>query len=201
MADRPRVYLAGPDVFLAEAPVLAERKKALCAAYGLEGVFPLDKTLDLAGLSPRDRGLAIARANERLMDGCDLAIAQMTPFRGPGMDGGTAYEMGYMRAQGKPVLGYSNVAATYAERVRLFHADRLRPRHGQPETFEDPDGLEVEAFGMLENLMMHGAIVASGGEMETGDAAEDRRYTALDAFERCLAQAARLLGVARPARP
>lgn len=191
MATPPRIYLAGPDVFLAEALVLAERKKALCAAYGFEGVFPLDKSLDLTGLSPRQKGLAIALGNERVMDGCDLVIAHMTPFRGPGMDGGTAFEMGYMRAQGKPVLGYSNVAAPYAERVRLFHAGRLRPRASG--VLEDPDGLEVESFDLLDNLMMHGAILASGGEMQAGEAAPSGRYVALDAFERCLAIAARLM--------
>jgi nucleoside 2-deoxyribosyltransferase len=198
MVDRPRIYLAGPDVFLADALVLAERKKALCADYGFEGVFPLDKTLDLTGLSLRKKGLAISQANERLMDGCDLVIAQMTPFRGPGMDGGTAYEMGYMRAQGKPVLGYSNVATIYGDRVRLFHAGGVRSRPGQPDVEEDSQGLEVEAFGMLENLMLHGAIVSSGGEMEVSDIGEVERYTALSAFERCLVTAARLLGVERP---
>ena len=191
MAPPPRIYLAGPDVFLAEALVLAGRKKALCAAYGFESVFPLDKSLDLTGLPPRDKGLAIALGNERLMDGCDLVIAHMTPFRGPGMDGGTAFEMGYMRAQGKPVLGYSNVAAPYAERVRLLHAGRLRPRAGG--VMEDPEGLEVESFALLDNLMMHGAIIASGAEMQAGDVPSSERYTALDAFERCLAIAARLM--------
>ncbi len=186
-----RVYLAGPDVFLADPLALADRKKALCAAYGFEGVFPLDKTLDLSGLSPRDMGLAIARGNERLMDGCDLVIAQMTPFRGPGMDGGTAFEMGYMRAQGKPVLGYSNVAAPYAERVRLLHPGRLRPR--PTGSLEDPDGLEVESFDLLDNLMMHGAILSCGAEMQAEDAPVDQRYTALHAFERCLSIARELM--------
>ena len=186
-----RVYLAGPDVFLADPLALADRKKALCAAYGFEGVFPLDKTLDLSGLSPRDMGFAIARGNERLMDGCDLVIAQMTPFRGPGMDGGTAFEMGYMRAQGKPVLGYSNVAAPYAERVRLLHPGRLRPR--PTGSLEDPDGLEVESFDLLDNLMMHGAILSCGAEMQAEDAPVDQRYTALHAFERCLSIARELM--------
>ncbi len=191
MATPPRVYLAGPDVFLADPLALAGRKKALCAAYGFEGVFPLDKTLDLSGLSPRRMGLAISLGNEKLMDGCDLVVAQMTPFRGPGMDGGTAFEMGYMRAQGKPVLGYSNVAAPYAERVRLLHPGKLRPR--PTGSLEDPDGLEVESFDLLDNLMMHGAILSSGAEMQVEDAPAEARYTALDAFERCLALARKLM--------
>jgi nucleoside 2-deoxyribosyltransferase len=39
---RMRVYLAGPEVFLPDALAIAAAKKRLCAAHGLEGVFPLD---------------------------------------------------------------------------------------------------------------------------------------------------------------
>lgn len=189
-----RVYLAGPDVFLAGALDLAALKKALCARYGFAGVFPLDKSLDLAGLTPRDRGLAIARANERLMDGCDLMVAHMTPFRGPGMDGGTAFEMGYMRAQGKPVLGYSNVPLAFFERVAAAHG--CRERAGDGHGFEDGDGLAIENFGLVDNLMLDGAIVASGFEIATAAVPADALYTDLTAFERCLAMAAARFGVA-----
>jgi nucleoside 2-deoxyribosyltransferase len=39
-----------------------------------------------------------------MMQQCDLAIAQLTPFRGVSMDVGTAVELGYMHARGKPSL-------------------------------------------------------------------------------------------------
>ena len=42
-----RVYLAGPDVFHPDAVTLGQRKKELCAQFGLVGVFPLDNDLDL----------------------------------------------------------------------------------------------------------------------------------------------------------
>ena len=38
-----RVYLAGPDVFLPEPTLWLERKKAICAGFGLTGVSPLDE--------------------------------------------------------------------------------------------------------------------------------------------------------------
>ena len=44
----PRIYLAGPEVFLPDAQAMGARKAALCAAHGLEGVFPLDAQLNLA---------------------------------------------------------------------------------------------------------------------------------------------------------
>jgi Nucleoside 2-deoxyribosyltransferase len=35
-----KVYLAGPEVFLRNATEVGDRKKALCEAHGLEGLFP-----------------------------------------------------------------------------------------------------------------------------------------------------------------
>ena len=41
-AARPRkLYLAGPDVFRADAVAHGEALKALCARYGFEGLYPL----------------------------------------------------------------------------------------------------------------------------------------------------------------
>ena len=37
-----RIYLAGPEVFLPDAREIADAKKAICRAHGLEGVFPAD---------------------------------------------------------------------------------------------------------------------------------------------------------------
>ena len=38
-----RVYLAGPDVFLANAREIGARKRAICERHGLVGVFPADE--------------------------------------------------------------------------------------------------------------------------------------------------------------
>ena len=53
---RPRAYLAGPDVFFPNPVEIGAAKKAICAEHGLEGVFPLDANLDLAGLSLEEQG-------------------------------------------------------------------------------------------------------------------------------------------------
>jgi len=98
----PRVYLAGPDVFLPDAIEVGEAKKRMCQEHGLVGVFPLDGPYErLTGLAPRDAGLAAFDICIELMDTSQLGIASMTPFRGPSMDVGTAVEMGYLYAQGK----------------------------------------------------------------------------------------------------
>ena len=156
-ARRPRVYLAGPTVFLPDSWDIAAAKKALCARHGFEGVYPLDGGLDLSGLSPQQQADAIEEANVALMDGCDLIIADMTPFRGPSMDVGTAFEMKHMEMRGKLVCGYSNTHETYTERSRRFY-DLRHPEY-QPYT----EGTVVENFGMPENLMFMGPILRSGG--------------------------------------
>lgn len=144
-------YIAGPDVFWPNAKEAGAAKVALCAEYGLQGHFPLDTELDLSGLSPYEAGIAIYRANIHLMDSADLLIANMTPFRGPSMDVGTAFEMGYMTARGKPVWGYTLDGRLYRDRVH------------QPTLATDKNGDMVEQFDMAENLMMIGAIEGSGG--------------------------------------
>lgn len=186
-----RVYLAGPEVFLRDPFAAGAEKKRLCAAYGFEGRFPLDGELDLSGISPHEAGLKIAQANEALMQACDLIIANMTPFRGPGMDPGTAYEMGYMRASGKPVFGYSNVAAPYAARVLEFYGGRSVQRADGSR--EDPEGNQIEEFDLCDNLMMAAGAELGGAPVVVCAAPPEAVYTDLRAFERTLSVAAQRL--------
>src|SRR6516165_10559354 len=43
-----KIYLAGPDVFLPDRIEIGRRKTAICARYGLTGLYPLDHPVDLA---------------------------------------------------------------------------------------------------------------------------------------------------------
>jgi nucleoside 2-deoxyribosyltransferase len=119
-----RIYLAGSDVFLADAREIGDRKRVICTDDGLVGVFPSDeeggprpaagggrgrpaRACDSA-LPLREQGLAISRAMERAMHSCDAMVVNLTPFRGPSADVGSAYEMGFMRALGCPIFAYTN---------------------------------------------------------------------------------------------
>src|SRR3977135_3661732 len=113
-----KIYLAGPDVFLPDAVEIGRRKADLCARHRLTGLYPLDNAVNLAA---SDASLAIFRGNEAMMDAADAIIANLTPFRGPGADAGTVYELGYMAGRGKLLFAYSNDPATYAERVAQTH--------------------------------------------------------------------------------
>jgi nucleoside 2-deoxyribosyltransferase len=131
-----RIYLAGPDVFYPDAIERASKLKEICSRRGLIGIFPLDADLDLKNLTPIEQGRKIYWANMTLIDTCDAVLANMSPFRGPSMDTGTAYEMGVAGGQGKPVVGYTSSLTTYDTRV--------------PQ-----DGLLIERFDMIDNLMVH----------------------------------------------
>ena len=183
----PRIYLAGPEVFLSDALAMGARKAALCAAHGLEGVFPLDAQLDLAGLAKPEQARRISEANEGLMRSCAGLIANLTPFRGVSMDSGTAFEVGFMQALGRPMAGYTNVAAGYTERARAFRARGPAPMDGERAD------LEIEAFGLAENLMIEVAIVESGGRVVRRDVPAGAELTDLAAFVECLADIARVL--------
>jgi nucleoside 2-deoxyribosyltransferase len=174
-----RVYLAGPDVFRADAEAFGARLKAVCARHGLEGVFPLDPLA--AGDDPAWAGLplaqAIARRNEAHIAGCAALIANLTPFRGPSADAGTVFEIGFARALGRTVFAWSNSGALFAARTRAFIGAA-----GE----RDGEGMLIEDFpGLADNLMIEGAIVASGGGLFTADEPEEARWSSLEAFERC----------------
>jgi len=86
-------------------------------ATRIEGCFPLDKELALSGRPGLSAARAIYQANVDLLDRADIVIANLTPFRGPSMDVGTAFEIGFADARGKKVFGYANVSASLVERV------------------------------------------------------------------------------------
>jgi nucleoside 2-deoxyribosyltransferase len=188
-----RIYLAGPEVFLSNAREIGTRKCAICEQHGLVGVFPTDEedACDPA-LSRPDQGLAISRAMERVMRTCNAMIVNLTPFRGPSADVGSAYEMGFMRALGRPIFAYSNDDRPFLDRVAAFRGGALRVR--PTGEYEDPDGMAVEAFALHDNLMLAGGVIGSGGCLFAAAAPHAERYTSLVAFERCVERAASDLG-------
>ena len=176
-----KIYLAGPDVFLPNPLEIAARKKAICTKYGFIGVFPMDTQLDFSGLTLYQKGMLIYRSDKDLMDECDLIIANMTPFRGPSMDIGTGFELGYMAGQNKPLFAYSNDGRLYVKRVK------------QVTPGLDEDGMNIESFNCFDNLMIDGAICYSGGDLIVGNAPWGKYYTDLTIFEKVVKIAAEKL--------
>ncbi|WP_291866072.1 nucleoside 2-deoxyribosyltransferase [Bradyrhizobium sp.] len=183
-----KIYLAGPDVFLPDAAGIGRRKAEICARHGLIGLYPLDNAI---GLSARDASLDIFRGNEAMMIEADAIIADLTPFRGPGADAGTVYELGFMAGRGKFCLGYCNDPMLYAERVRKFTT--VKKQSGR---LADADGLAIEDFGLSDNLMIIHALDLHGCALLTPGQAPADPWHDLTTFEACARLAAERLGCA-----
>ncbi len=189
MSPARRAYLAGPDVFLPDAAARAAELKAICTRHGITGVSPLDALAgEPAAWAALPPAMAIARRNEAHIASCDVLIANLTPFRGPSADPGTAFEMGFMRALGRPVFGWTNAAEGFTARTLAFLGTAAR-RHADGQWL-DGAGMLVESFGLHDNLMLDGAIAAAGGQIFAVDASPAMRWTALDAFEAAVRAAA-----------
>src|SRR3982074_1054615 len=173
-----KIYLAGPDVFLPDAVDIGRLKAELCGRHGLLGLYPLDKPSDPAA---KDASLRIFRGNETMMIEADAIIANLTPFRGPGADAGTVYELGYMAGRGKLCLGYSNNPSSYADRVR--EVTEVNSRDGR---LIDALGSTVEDFGLTDNLMMIHALDLHGCALVTPRQAPANIWHDLVAFQPCL---------------
>ena len=186
-----KIYLAGPDVFLPDAVDIGRRKVALCARHGLIGLYPLENAVDRAA---NDASLQIFRGNEAMMIEADAIIANLTPFRGPGADAGTVYELGFMAGRGNLCLGYSNDPSSYADRVGEF--TKVNSRDGR---LVDASGLTVEDFGLTDNLMMIHALDLYGCALVTPRRAPADIWHDLTAFESCARMAAGRMASA-PAR-
>ncbi|HSI39732.1 MAG TPA: nucleoside 2-deoxyribosyltransferase [Xanthobacteraceae bacterium] len=153
--SRPVLYLAGPEVFRPDAVAEGARLKALCTARGLEGVYPLDGPLDADASAIRQRCIdAIERAS--------AVLANISPFRGPHMDPGTAFELGYAQARGRPLFLWSVDARPLRDRIPAVGAG-----------LRDAAGDLIEDFGLSENLMITppGAVVHTAPEAAIAAAA------------------------------
>lgn len=175
------LYLAGPDVFLPDALEVGERKRAVCARHGMEGLFPLDVELETNATAE-----PIFRGNRALMERADAGLFNLTPFRGPSADAGTVFELGFMSALGKPVFGYTSAPEPYLERVR----DHLGPLVRGPEGWRDRNGHAVEDFGLRDNLMIAVSIAESGPGVYAVPEEGPDALAAFGAFEACVAEVA-----------
>ena len=149
----PHVYLAGPDVFYADARARQARHLDICHHLGLRALVPVDNEPPQG--TPREQALGIYRGNLAKMEQADAILAIITPFRGPHMVPGSDFEIGFFVARGKPVVCYSEAPSALADRVLSWSA---QPRaHGAPAQ-RDKDGALIEDFGLQENLMIEGAL-------------------------------------------
>ena len=115
----------------------------------------------------------------------------MTPFRGPSVDVGTAYEMGFAHALGKNVFAYTNVALPFTERtIKELNFKVNRVIDGK---LRDANGMLIEENGLVDNLMLDGCIQNSSRQLIVEEAPSNELFTYLGAFEKCIKAAEEML--------
>jgi nucleoside 2-deoxyribosyltransferase len=183
-----KVYLAGPEVFLPDGESITEAKRALTRQYGFQpNIWSGDRDW------PTDKfeiGVFIAKGNESVMSDSDFIIANMTPFRGISTDVGTAFEIGFMCAQGKPAFGYTNDGRLYGQRVTDdYYQDSVGP--DEKGVNRAPDGQMVEDHSMSDNLMLDGGMHIRGGIVARPSSGVVLPWADLSIFEQALGAAQR----------
>jgi nucleoside 2-deoxyribosyltransferase len=178
---RPIAYLAGPDVFLPNAPEHARRKAEICVRHGLHARPPLNEDIaTLAAMPERDAWRAIYAKDVAMMEASDLAIVNLTPFRGASADAGTPVELGWFLGRNRPVFAYSNSAESFTARSATLL-----------DAVPDPmAGLTVGGFGLPDNLMIAGAVEQTGGYPILLPEQGSLPFDSLEVFERCVMIAA-----------
>jgi len=161
VARSARIYLAGFDVFRLDAVAHGEHLKVLCRERGFVGIYPLDASVPPA-LAPNEKAKWIYTANVDAIRSADAVMANLNDFRGPGEpDSGTAFEVGFATALGKPVWGYRASAASLIDHV---------PSTSHRQGAVCDGGFLVEDFEMGINLMLGCAsTLVVGGPQECLD--------------------------------
>ncbi|MEZ2354663.1 nucleoside 2-deoxyribosyltransferase [Caballeronia sp. RCC_10] len=123
-----------------------EHLKQLCRDRGFVGLYPLDGNVP-SFLTPHDAARHIYTANVQLIRSADIVMANLDDFRGAGEpDSGTAFEVGFAVALGKPVFAYRSSEAPLTARVSAAATDDNGAFCAR--------GYLIEDFGLSVNLML-----------------------------------------------
>jgi nucleoside 2-deoxyribosyltransferase len=147
MMTKPKVYLAGPWVFAQHPAEISDRLARLCETAGLVAMLPYEEMPDTKSVGAS----TICRENTNRIRTADAVVADISPFRGPHMDPGTAMEIGYAAALGKPVFAYTNSPGPLIQRIRCEDTGT---------GWRDANGSLVEDFGLPDNLMIGCTLAA-----------------------------------------
>ena len=142
-----KIYLAGPDVFLKNSIDIGKKYVCLCKKYGYQGLYPLDNIINF-NQSKQKIAQDIFLANKKLIEQCDIIIANLDSFRGKESDSGTVWECGYGFALGKKVYGYISRSNSYIDQ---FKQNEIQIQDG---ISYDLEGKVIEDFDYPLNLMI-----------------------------------------------
>jgi len=139
---QPKVYFAGPQVFLPNPTEWFDKVRAVCAKLNVKPLIPFDPTLT----TPEQ----IFDANVLLIRQADGMLAWCDPYAGGEPDSGTVWEVGFACALGIRVVLYGDDDRSVAEKQRSFKR-----------------GYTDETFGYAHNLMLaHSCTYSETGDIE-----------------------------------
>lgn len=159
MSEKLKIYVAGYECFLPNSTELALNAKNLCEKYGFEALSPIlengNKEERDISLTKEETAKYIFKKNIRLIDRCDIIVANLNNFRGWEPDSGTCFEIGCGYAKGKKLYGFiDDMRPCYEKYIGSIHKDG--------GLWRDDNGAFFES-GCV-NLMISGpAKIAQGG--------------------------------------
>lgn len=150
----PRIYLAGPDVFLPNASEIFDEMEEKCRTVGFVGMRPADGGLSqgIKG-TPDEIAERIYLGNMEILRSCQGILANMQPFRtSVEPDSGTVFEVGVGIALGKTVYGYlPDHNLTLEDKIRKNY-EVVTDENGI--SWDKKHGFMVEEFSQPMNLML-----------------------------------------------
>jgi nucleoside 2-deoxyribosyltransferase len=152
MEKKLKIYVAGQDVFRANAVEYLRNLQKLGEQYGFEILTPFD-TDTSACTNKEELPYWIGDGNFETIDKSDIIVANLNSFRGVCVDDGTSVEIGYGYKAGKMICGYCSDPTTLKQKV-------LNNLFNEATWMDFP---VIEDFDLRFNLMIHTAIKNSGG--------------------------------------
>ncbi len=147
------IYLAGPALPLVHEAPVAAAAQLMVEAAGYAAV-----RLDEDALVERSPSEAMAREiyAQRVarMRQADAAVVNLTPFRGPHCDPGTAFEAGFFSGLGKPVFAYMNLFSEEEAELKSRVDFYVGAEVDEAGVWRDDFGAPIEDYGLPESLIL-----------------------------------------------
>ena len=156
--NKLKIYIAGPDVFALDAKEIGNKYTSMCEEYGFIGLYPLDN--EIKSDTPHNMAEKIYYANKKMLDSCDIVIANLNQFRGKEPDSGTVWEVGYAVALGKKVYGYMVDTKSYISRFRNDEKNQFN------KFIVDNNKRIIEDFELPVNLMIACSVKLIKGDFQ-----------------------------------
>lgn len=165
-----KIYMAGPGVFNLNAQEVMKKLKADIGVPNLELVFPTDT--EIAFKSKEQMSKDIFEANKKLIQECDIVLADLNAFRGKEPDSGTVWEVGYAYGINTPVIGHTMIS-DWASHIGID--ETVQEEEDIIKICED--GYIVEDYDNKLNLMISESISVFNSYRECIDFIRDFRKT------------------------